>query len=160
MKDRYVTATDRTITDEAVEKTSVKRLPKGTVLLSFKLTVGKVAIAGCDLFTNEAIAGLVPKDDRILSEYLYHLMPAIDLRSHMQPAAKGLTLNKKILEGIRIPVPSRDQQAAFVERMDDLEAGAIDLREKANALDQEILEAGRTFVMTTGLPSGTAGDES
>ena len=148
MKDRYVTATERTITDEAVEETSVKRLPKGTVLLSFKLTVGKVAIAGCDLFTNEAIAGLVPKDDRILPEYLYHLMPAIDLRSHMQPAAKGRTLNKGILESIRIPVPSRDQQAKFVERMDELEAGAINMRERASVLDQEILEVGRTFVMT------------
>ena len=141
-------ATERTITDEAVEETSVKRLPKGTVLLSFKLTIGKVAIAGCDLFTNEAVAGLVPKDDRILPEYLYHLMPAIDLRSHMQPAAKGRTLNKRILESIRIPVPSRDQQAEFVERMDELEAGAINMRERASVLDQEILEVGRTFVMT------------
>ena len=69
MGDRYVTATKRTITDAAVERGRVKqkRLPRGTVLLSFKLTIGKVAIAGCDLFTNEAIAGLRPKDNRILS---------------------------------------------------------------------------------------------
>ena len=160
MKHRYVTATKRTITDEAVEQTSVKRLPKGTVLLSFKLTVGKVAIAGCDLFTNEAIAGLVPKDDQVLPEYLYYLMPVIDLRNHMQPAAKGRTLNKKILEGIRVPVPSRHQQAAFVERMDELEAGAINLRERASTLEQEMLEVGRTFVTTVNSPSETTGESS
>lgn len=155
-KHRYVTVTKRTITDEAVEQTSVKRLPKGTVLLGFKLTVGKVAIAGCDLFTNEAVAGLVPKDDRILPEYLYHLMPVIDdLQSHVQRTAKGPTLNKKILEQIRIPVPPRDQQVAFVERMDELEAEAISLRERANSLDQEMLEVGRTFVNS---PSGAAGE--
>ncbi len=160
MQDRYVTATERTITDEAVQRTSVKKLPKGTVLLSFKLTVGKLAIAGCDLFTNEAIAGLVPKDERILSEYLYHLMPAIDLRSHVQPAAKGHTLNKKILENIRIPVPSRAQQVAFVDRMNDLEAGVLDLREKANILNREMTATRQTFVMTAERTSGTTGDAS
>ena len=125
---------------------SVKLLPKGTVLLSFKLTIGKVAIAGCDLYTNEAIAGLVPRGGSVLPEYLYYLIPAIDLRNHMQPAAKGKTLNKKILEGIRIPVPPKKEQRAFVRRMNKLEAEAIGLRDKANALDQETAETGKAFV--------------
>ena len=146
MRDRHITVTERTITDKGVESSSVKLLPKGTVLVSFKLTIGKVAIAGCNIYTNEAIAGLVPKDDRILPEYLYHLIPSIDLRNHMQPAARGKTLNKKILEGIRIPVPSKKEQRAFIRKMNKLEAQAIGLRERANALDQEIATAGRAFI--------------
>jgi len=66
----------------------------------------------------------------------------------MQRAAKGPTLNKKILESVLIPIPSRSEQEAFIERMNDLEAGAINLRERASALDQEMLEAGRTFALT------------
>ena len=146
MTDRYVTATDRTITDEGVKQSSVKELTKGTVLLSFKLTIGKVSIAGCDLYTNEAIAGITPRDGRVLSEYLYHLLPTINLRKYAQRAAKGWTLNKKKLERIQIPVPSVDEQRAFILRMNALEAGGINLREKASALDQETSEVGQAFV--------------
>jgi len=137
MTARHVIRTDRTITPAAVENTSVKLLPKGTVLLSFKLSIGKVAIAGCDLYTNEAIAGLIPKDGRVLPEYLYHLLPAIDLRAYMQPAAKGKTLNKTILEGIRIPVPPLPDQRAFIKAMNELEATAGELREQAADTNKE-----------------------
>lgn len=146
MRHRYVMSTERTITDAGVASSSVKLLPKGTVLVSFKLTIGKVAIAGCDIYTNEAIAGLVPKDDRISPEYLYHLMPSINLRNHMQPAAKGKTLNKGILERIPIPVPSLKEQRTFVREMNRLEAKAIDLRDRAHALEQETAVVGRAFV--------------
>ena len=149
MRDRYVTSTNKTITEEGVRASSVKLLPKGTVLLSFKLTIGKVAITGCDLYTNEAIAGLVPKDGSVLPEYLYHILPLIDLKNHMQPAAKGKTLNKGILKRIRIPVPSKKEQRVFIAKMNRREARAIDLREKANALENETSEIGRAFVAST-----------
>ena len=150
LRHRYVTSTERTITDAGVASSSVKLLPKGTVLVSFKLTIGKVAIAGCDIYTNEAIAGLVPKDDRITPEYLYHLLPSINLRNHMQPAAKGKTLNKGILERIPIPVPSLKEQRTFIRQMNRLEAKAIDLRDRANALEQETAVVGRAFVDSMG----------
>ena len=150
MRHRYVTSTERSITDEGVASSSVKLLPKGTVLVSFKLTIGKVAIAGCDIYTNEAIAGLVPKDGRISSEYLYHLMPSINLRNYMQPAAKGKTLNKGILEQILIPVPSLQEQKTFVRQMNKLEAKAIDLRDRASALEHETGVVGRAFVDSMG----------
>ena len=146
MVDRYITQTEKKITDLGVEKSSVKLLRKGTVLISFKLSIGKVAIAGTDLYTNEAIAGLVPKDERVLPEYLYHLIPALDLKNYMQPAAKGKTLNKKILQNIRIPVPSIEEQKAFVDEMNQLEAKALHLREEANDLNQEAVDASQVFL--------------
>ena len=146
MRDRYVVGTKRTITDEGISSSNVKLLPKGTVLVSFKLTIGKVAIAGADLYTNEAIAGLVPNDDRLLSEYLYHVIPSINLRNYMQPAAKGKTLNKKLLERVHLPVPSKKEQRTFIRKMNLLEASAIDLRERASALEQETVVAGKAFV--------------
>ena len=146
MKDRYINETEKRITQQAVDECSVKLLPKETVLISFKLSIGKVAFAGTDLYTNEAIAGLVPKDERILPEYLYHLIPALDLRSYMQPAAKGKTLNKRILERIRIPVPPLSEQQAFVDMMNDLEAKRIDLQGQANDLARETSDTAMTFL--------------
>ena len=147
MKDRYVNHTERRITQEAINNSSVKLLPRGTVLVSFKLTIGKMAIAGKDIYTNEAIAGLIPKDDRVLSEYLYHLIPALDLRAYMQPATKGKTLNKKILERIKIPVPSISEQEKFIVEMNDMEAKKIDLMGHIVGLDQKTQDAGKTFLV-------------
>ena len=72
MNGQVITSTKEMITDEAVENSNVKLIPKDTTLLSFKLSIGKTAIAGTDLYTNEAIAALVPIDaNRILNEYIY-----------------------------------------------------------------------------------------
>ena len=125
---RYISDSERTLSDLGVENSNVKILRKGTVLLSFKLTIGKVAIAGVDLYSNEAIAGIVPKDERVLPLYLYYILQEIDFDSYAQPAAKGKTLNKKILEQIRIPVPPIDIQKEFVSRMEEAEAVILELQ--------------------------------
>ena len=119
---RYLRRTAEAITPLAERKTSVKRLPAGTVLLSFKLSIGKTAIADIDLYTNEAIAGIVPKDDRVLPEYLYYLLPFLGIAEYAQPASKGRTLNKSILENIRIPVPPLVKQREFIRTMKEREA--------------------------------------
>lgn len=56
LNSRVITKTKEQITDLAVKEARCKVVPKGTLLFSFKLTIGKMAFAGCDLFTNEAIA--------------------------------------------------------------------------------------------------------
>ena len=59
MKEEFVSSTKEEITDEAIAALRCRKIPKGTLLLSFKLSVGKLAFAGTDLYTNEAIAALV-----------------------------------------------------------------------------------------------------
>ncbi|MGP1454470.1 MAG: N-6 DNA methylase [Treponema sp.] len=74
MKGQVITDTKEKITEEAIRHSNVKLIPKGTTLLSFKLSIGKTAIAGEDLYTNEAIAALIPKDNsKILNEFLFCL---------------------------------------------------------------------------------------
>ena len=113
--------TEETISDEGVEHSSVKLIQKGTVLLSFKLSVDKVAITGADVYSNEAIAALIPKDKRILPKYLYYVLPRLgDLKT--RKAAKGKTSSKARLSKVLIPLPSRRVQKKLILEMDREEA--------------------------------------
>lgn len=102
---KVVSDTKEEITDYAVIQTRCRKVPKGTLLFSFKLTIGKMAFAGCDLYTNEAIAALHVKDKEELDAgYLYFVLQVAKLLGSNQ-AAMGKTLNSKSLAKIEIPVP-------------------------------------------------------
>lgn len=74
MNGQVITDTKEKISDEAIKKSNVKLIPKDTTLLSFKLSIGKTAIAGKDLYTNEAIAGLIPNDNnKLLDMFLFYI---------------------------------------------------------------------------------------
>lgn len=123
-----ITDTAMKITDAGVNNSSVKLVKKGTVLLSFKLSPGKTAIAGADLYTNEAIAALVPKDDRVLPEYLYYALPRVDYGEYGRKATKGRTLNSDSVKAIRIPVPDQAVQKKIIAAL-KLQEAAIKQRE-------------------------------
>lgn len=112
--------TKEKISNEALNNSNVKLIPKGTTLLSFKLSIGKTAIAGCDLYTNEAIAGLIPYDKNvILDEYLFALFNGqmIDLEN-VGNKAFGKSLNSTYLkEEIKIPVPPIKIQKELVKKV-------------------------------------------
>lgn len=113
-----ITATAKTLTDAGVEKSNVKLIPKGTTLLSFKLSIGKTAIAGADLYTNEAIAALVPKDpNMLLDKYLFYFFSGrvIDISLLKGDNAIGKSLNSTMLKNeVKIPVPPLDVQKKIV----------------------------------------------
>ena len=115
----YITKTENMLTDAGIENSNVKLIKKGTVLLSFKLSIGKVAIAGRDLYTNEAIAAVIPKDKRVLPKYLYHILPYMNLTQGGRQAAKGKTSSKGRLEKALIPLPSISMQEKIVKGMEE-----------------------------------------
>jgi type I restriction-modification system DNA methylase subunit len=124
MNGQVITDTKEKITDEAVQKSNVKLVPAGTTLLSFKLSIGKVAIAGKDLYTNEAIAGLVPKDKRKLEDkYLFYLFGCqiIDLIPSGNKAF-GKSLNSTFLnENVKIPLPPIDIQKQIIKECESVD---------------------------------------
>jgi type I restriction enzyme M protein len=137
MTRQLITETKKMITPEGIANSSVKLLPKDTVLLSFKLSIGKVAISGVPLYTNEAVAGLIPKKPgTVLPKYLYHLLSRMDLTSNVQDAAKGKTLNLKSLKAIRIPLPDLDTQSVIVEQMEDNRAKQFELQDRIDDLQR------------------------
>nr|BAV59387.1 type I substrate-binding unit [Candidatus Endomicrobium trichonymphae] len=97
-----------------------KIVKKGTLLLSFKLTLGRLAFAGKDLYTNEAIAALGIKCDKILKEYLYYYFSVFDWDSLVtgDVKVKGKTLNKKKLNEINVCYPAISEQEKTVARLD------------------------------------------
>ena len=123
---RIVTTTKERITRIGAAKSGSKQIPRGTLLLSFKLSLGKRAFSGCDLFTNEAIAGLKIRDrDVVDGDYLYWALGSINYDRLVDRAAKGKTLNKaklKILQIPLLPLPEQKRIARILDAADTLRA--------------------------------------
>ena len=59
---KYINKTKECITDKGIIESGIKRVPKNTVLMSFKLSIGKVSIAAEEIYTNEAIMAFIDKE--------------------------------------------------------------------------------------------------
>lgn len=92
----------------------------GSLLFSFKLTIGKVSILGMDAFTNEAICAITPIGEKYIATYLFNVLPALDLLSGANSAVKGKTLNSKSLSNIITPLPPLEEQYRIVAKIEEL----------------------------------------
>lgn len=121
LSSKTVTETKEQITDLAVKDARCKIVKKGTLLFSFKLTIGKMAFAGCDLFTNEAIAAFAIKDEKELNpNFLYYALQSATYGGSNQ-AAMGKTLNSKSLSEIKIPLPPLEDQIRIAHLLGKVE---------------------------------------
>ena len=133
---RIVTTTQERITRIGAAKSGSKRIPRGTLLLSFKLSLGKRALSGCDLFTNEAIAALHVLDHDVADrDYLYWALGSIDYDRLVDRAAKGKTLNKAKLKILKIPLPPLAEQKRIAAILDAADAVRAKRREALAQLD-------------------------
>ena len=115
----YIYDSKEKITDLGVQKSSVKLFAKDTILFSFKLSIGKTAIVGNPLYTNEAIAGILSKNNDLLNnKYLYYYLTINDFSKLGSGILGNGSLNKKSLEQIKIPTPSLERQKEIVEYCD------------------------------------------
>jgi len=127
----YIYDTKEKITDLGVQNSSVKLFAKDTILFSFKLSIGKTAIVGNPLYTNEAIAGILSKNNDLLSnKYLYYYLTINDFSKLGSGILGNGSLNKKSLEQIKIPIPSLERQQEIVKYLDFI-------YEKANKTSNE-----------------------
>jgi type I restriction enzyme S subunit len=112
-----------------------KIVPKGTLLVSFKLTLGRLAFAGRDLYTNEAIAALTIFNERELSkEFLFYFLHFFDWvkAAENDVKLKGMTLNKAKLKEMDVHFPkSIPEQRRIVGILDEAFEGIASA--KANA---------------------------
>lgn len=111
-----------------------KVVPKGTLMVSFKLSLGRLAFAGCDLFTNEAIAALPILDESIINKhYLYWYLTYFDWdkAAGNDVKVKGKTLNKSKLKLLEVAVPPLSTQKDIVEKLTDVMAGIEKAKQNA-----------------------------
>ena len=92
---------------------------KGSLLMSFKLTVGRTSILGIDAYHNEAIITIVPYADvdNIFRNYLFYILPTISNSGDSKDAIKGKTLNNKSLNSLLIPLPPLLEQKRIVAKI-------------------------------------------
>ena len=119
--DYIVTKTQRTLTEDGINSCSLRRLPIGTVLLSSRAPIGKVAIAGIEMYCNQGFKNLICSRE-LNPLYIYALLKYNS--DYLNSLGRGATfkeISKSIVENIYIPVPEIDRQnefARFVEQTD------------------------------------------
>lgn len=108
----YISRSSEQLTREAVDKFNIKVIPSNTVLLSFKLTVGRIAITHGEMTTNEAIAHF-KTDKSFINEYLYCYLKDFNFQTMGSTSSIATAVNSKIIKAMPFIVPAYDEISRF-----------------------------------------------
>ena len=123
-----LTKTKEFISQKALtEKFNNTFSPIGTLIMSFKLTIGKVSILGVNAVHNEAIISIFPfiNEGNITRDYLYNFLSIITGYTSSTDAIKGATLNSKKISEMLVPLPPLQEQKRIVEALDNVLASIM-----------------------------------
>ncbi len=136
---KYIEETKEFITDKAIKESGIKSVPANTVIMSFKLSIGKTAITKEEIYTNEAIMAFIDKKQYFLDvDYLYHLFSSMDWSEGSNKAVLGLTLNKATLSQKYICIPSLEEQKEIADRLDKVSSLIEKRKTQLKKLDELI----------------------
>ena len=116
----YIDKTERQITNEALAKTKLRLLPVGTVLLSSRAPIGKVAITKTEMYCNQGFKNCICSDS-IYNKYLFYFLRL--KKEYLNSLGRGATfkeISKSIAESIPIPLPPKSTQLAIVSELDKI----------------------------------------
>ena len=117
----YIFSTNEGLTEEAVKKHNMKVVPAGTVFVSFKLTVGRVAIANTDMCTNEAIAHFYVDNSNRAYTYCYLKNFEYDTLGNTSSISKAV--NSKIIKAMPFIMPTNDVLESFTSIIEPILEG-------------------------------------
>ena len=137
----YISSSSEQLTKEAVDRHNVKIVPDNTVLLSFKLTVGRIAITNGEMTTNEAIAHF-KTDKKEINEYLYCYLKCFNYQTMGSTSSIATAVNSKIIKGMPFIVPTDDELMDFHSV-----AAPMFAKIKANQTESENLTAVRDTLL-------------
>ncbi|HCE2312028.1 restriction endonuclease subunit S [Vibrio fluvialis] len=139
-----VSVSTKKVSDIAVEQVFKRTpIPAGTMLMSFKLTVGKASILNVDAFHNEAIISVFPYKG-VLQSYLFKVLPSRANSGNKKNAIMGFTLNAESLSLLTIPLPPEAEQHRIVAKVDELMVLCDQLEQQTEAS----IEAHQVLVTT------------
>ncbi|AHX61100.1 restriction endonuclease subunit S [Aeromonas media] len=121
---RVLSTTAKTITDAGVRATRIKKSPKGSLLFSFKLSIGLVSIVGEDMYTNEAIATFLPSETFNIS-YMYWAAPLFIPQNAEENIYGAKLLNQERIGNASFVLPTPKEQRAIAAFL-DYETARID----------------------------------
>ena len=136
---RYTGDTSEYITDYAIADSGIKAVPKGTIIMSFKLSIGRTAITSEDLYTNEAIMAFAGFDEKKFNiDFLHFLIANKNWLLGAKQAVKGQTLNKESIGNAKIIIPPIEAQEEFASIYNQADKSEFELRKSIDAIDQVI----------------------
>lgn len=138
---KYISETKEYLSESAVTDSGIKVIPANTVVMSFKLSIGKTAITAEDMYSNEAIMAF---HDRhvidILPEYIYYMFKYKNWDEGSNKAVMGKTLNKATLSEVEIDIRSMEEQREIVNVLDKMMA-VLARREAELVLLDDLIKA-------------------
>ena len=136
---KYISETKEYLSESAVTDSGIKVIPANTVVMSFKLSIGKTAITAEDMYSNEAIMAF---HDRhvvdILPEYIYYMFKYKNWDEGSNKAVMGKTLNKATLSEVEIDICSMEEQREIVNVLDKMMVVLEDRKAELALLDDLI----------------------
>ena len=152
MNEKFISKSKSKITNKAIQELTKEPVPKGSLLYSFKLSVGKVGFAAKELFTNEAIFSIFPKEGLALS-YYYYALPEILIHNANENIYGAKLLNQElILNSLMLSLPLIEQKTIAqyldftidkIEQLISEKSTLISkLHEKRKALINEVVTKG------------------
>ena len=132
---KYIESTERHITDDAIAHTNLPLLPVGTVLLTSRAPIGKVAITKIPMYCNQGFKNIVPGES-LFNEFVYwYLTYKKDYIISLGRGATFKEISKSITEQIPIPVPPIEEQKAICSLLDKLSRVIEAKKEQLKELD-------------------------
>ena len=128
----------RKITELAVKKTGLSPFPEGTVILSSRAPIGKVAIAGCKMYCNQGFKNLICSE-KINNKYLYWFLKSNT--DYLKSLGRGATfkeISKGIVSEIEINVPEIRKQVETVAILEKVSKVIALRKQEISALDDLI----------------------
>lgn len=160
---KYISQTNEFLTADAIKKFNIPIIPAGTLLMSFKLTVGRLGFTEYDMCSNEAIAQLPIKDPDIVDKnYLYYYLKNFNFGSLSSTSSIATAVNSKTVKNISVNLPPLDQQKKIANILSSLDE-KIELNRHMNETLEQLGQAlFRHYFIdnpeAVGWKSGTLGD--
>lgn len=137
VKGKYLEKTEEFITEDGLNNSSAKLFKKGTLLYTIFATIGECAILNIDASTNQAIAGINVKSEKVLTEYLYYFLKSI--KNTVVNTGRGVAqnnINLSILKNIDVPLPEIEVQKKIINLLNKSNELVIKRKAQIEALDQ------------------------
>ena len=136
---KYILDTKEYISDKAVQESGISCIPANTVIMSFKLSIGKTAITKEPIYSNEAIMSFRDKHFvELLPDYIFYMFTGKDWEAGTNKAVMGKTLNKATLSAIKVSIHPISEQRKIVAVLDKANSIIEDRQKELTRLDELI----------------------